>query len=55
VDGTERGTAWGRREARKAGRGRMSRMRAWGSERKSGKSVGLTAVKRAAKGEGAGK
>ncbi len=33
----------------------MSRMRVWGSESISGRSAGLTAVKRAAKEEDAGK
>lgn len=33
----------------------MSRMRVWGSKRNSGRSAGVSAVKRAASGEGVGK
>ena len=33
----------------------MSRMRVWGSERNTARSAGVTALKRAASGEGVGK
>ena len=55
MDGTESGTALGIRDAPYAGRGRISRMRVWGSESMPGKSVGETGVKREADAEDAGK